>query len=411
MMATNSNVDQSTEQSPGLLISTLQSIIPLIAIFTGFSYLLGRLYKEAYYKEFGLPDTLLHFNNADYLFDSFEMLVLSGVYVTTLGFAVRFRFISWFVAQVRGLFSFDIDLRGTFSALGMIFGLPFYAVSTLFFLPSWSDAPGLWGLLAGLSLGAWGLLVVGVFPIGFGVLLRMLLLVRQIRLSIHIRRKGRRDLGRAMARATGRRLGGQVINYGRYKKVQSAKGWQWMMRPSWSYFFVAVLALAAIALSPVISQRLAKLDSAADLENRIPVSRLVVNASGLLGEPDPGLAAWERSRRYRLDSAISSVDATNADVLVVLSNTDALYVTLSRDVVYRKETDSKIHVELTDLKLQLETGPRKIKEQTELKLADLEQDHESFHELVNKNPLRVHRIPKGNIRSLTHEVQYLLIQD
>ena len=84
------------------LIKLAQILLPIIGVFAALSYFLGRLYMEAYYYALGITPHVLDFKPEDYMFSSFNLVVMCFTITTWL-------YIYW---------------RATRSGTRLIFGFP-----------------------------------------------------------------------------------------------------------------------------------------------------------------------------------------------------------------------------------------------------------------------------------------------
>jgi len=76
MADNDSEQDKNTKSKNWDFIDILKTFIPLLGIFSAFSYILGRYYLDAYYRALGIAPTALSLTTNDYMFFSISIVIL-----------------------------------------------------------------------------------------------------------------------------------------------------------------------------------------------------------------------------------------------------------------------------------------------------------------------------------------------
>ena len=392
-------------------------ILPAVAAFSATSYALGRLYLEAYFEEFGIPQTALHFNNQDYLFASLDMTVLSGVYVAFLWFiwSAGAEFIvrdmqphistinRWINTNVQlhafphwpqfqfksvrdyiyGLILCGGALASSFLknvVLKLTFIYSFLFVPVLIAVgisnfayggPSFSSFPGIWGLITGLLFGLGGVTAV----------------IAIYRLSHEIPRLVR-DIRRRLAN-------------GQRDEVPPPRGYQFQQVAIFRRGHVAAMLIIAIAFFPFLSQDLAVRDAKADVEGGLPTATVVVKQSSPTQEINNQGSQFSESDRNLFSSA-NGPTGTEFGVVVVLDTPDAVYVIRGAEIHARQgiwESWVGEHLKLhTKMRASEQDDSHKLNEQ---------HDEIHLHEYDFKEELLLTRpLPRSEILSITYPSRY-----
>lgn len=345
------------------LIQMALRIVPLVAVFSAVSYSLGRLYTESYYRWYGIPDSALQFSNADYLFASFEMTVVGGLYALGLWISITLLresienagekngvtqtnptaenanqggFIQSIVYASGNAWSVIRRWRELVISVVVMGAFPTFYIWRLTSEPSWEAFPGLWGLFTGSYLAYYGIM-----------------------LSFLLNR------------------------------------W-WLRRPVISptlllSILVAPMLLAAIVLFPFMSQKLAANDARADLNHRLQVSNLQIYETSLLelGTDKGGPAG--------IETELSDVELK---VVVVYSNSDAVYFALESDVRERQRESAEMRVDRREIGLRTKSTEIASVAEIEAELAALDAREKRF----NDDLLRIHVIPLTRVAALVHHI-------
>ena len=138
------------------LAGILRLVLPMLGIFGALAYVMGRLYIQSYYSEFGLSGSALTFTIEDYMFFSFDVVIMSLV--------VAYFFSQYWYGTRSGesvsgeAWVFGIPFKKPYSTTNILTGLTIlvgivllmYSFVTNQFIHA---GPGLTGLVVGTVLG------------------------------------------------------------------------------------------------------------------------------------------------------------------------------------------------------------------------------------------------------------------
>jgi len=151
------------------LLKLAQILLPVAGIFAALSYFLGRLHIEAYYYALGITPHVLRFSTEDYMFSSFNLVIMCleislWLYLSWRGFKPEYRLVLGFPIakgprkeRVNDIFM-----------LVFIFVFWILAIWNTFIKSTGSNIPGIMGLNAGFVVGIGAILLTWYLQTFFG---------------------------------------------------------------------------------------------------------------------------------------------------------------------------------------------------------------------------------------------------
>ena len=133
------------------ILKLIQTFVPAIGVFGALCYFLGRLYVESYYAALGIAPAVLTFDSNDYMFSSFNMVIMCLVFS-----AIFYICWEWFIlTEKTEKTPFEIEARRRLKIMLFAVGIWVVSAAYLFLMNyfTWLYVHGLSGLATGLLFG------------------------------------------------------------------------------------------------------------------------------------------------------------------------------------------------------------------------------------------------------------------